>query len=277
MDSGLKITPDGIADVTEQLTGQGLSPFLSLPREIRDIIYGYLLLRDTPIGFELASPQKNGRRPTFKTRLGSFPPIWCTNSQVAYECFATLYGQNKLHFGGFWANPYCTLGDLDNHFSYWRNHGEIGNYYSYFYTTIIVDTFTPYQDNDEADWVSVNLVHIRRATFPNLRKLLLNLPPWLQTLTTKNKEKLLRLKADVAKHAAIEFCGATPGIAEELTAAWSQYTPESSEGDEHIAPDALHLGPKWLKYQIAVSQGKIDPRRDGSRRLDYMQSLRENH
>ncbi|KFZ04600.1 hypothetical protein V502_10029 [Pseudogymnoascus sp. VKM F-4520 (FW-2644)] len=80
MDLGSEHTPDGVADVIEQLTGQEVSPFLSLPREIRDIIYGYLLLLDTPIGLELGLLPENGRRPTFKTHLGSFPPI-CRTSQ----------------------------------------------------------------------------------------------------------------------------------------------------------------------------------------------------
>lgn len=61
---------------------------------------------------------------------------------------------------------------------------------------------------------------------PNLKKLVLNLPELQQTLTNEIEEKVLRLKASAPKNVTVEFCGATPKIAEELTAAWSKYVPD---------------------------------------------------
>ncbi|OBT60077.1 hypothetical protein VE03_10498 [Pseudogymnoascus sp. 23342-1-I1] len=164
---------------------QGVFPFLSLPREIRDMIYGYLLLLDKPIGLELGSGPENSD--SFITRLGLCPHICRTSSQVAFETS--------------------------------------------------------------------------------------------KKLTPKNKAKLLRLKANVPKCVAIEFCGATKIIRDELTAAWSECIPESLEDDEDIKPSALYFGPTWLQKQIAIVQGNLDARqgRDRVCQPAYMQPPAKQH
>lgn len=46
----------------------------------------------------------------------------------------------------------------------------------------MVDTFLPYEDKEGLG--VVNILPIYTAKYANIRKLLLNLPPWLQTLAT---------------------------------------------------------------------------------------------
>ncbi|KFX91860.1 hypothetical protein O988_07551 [Pseudogymnoascus sp. VKM F-3808] len=248
-------------------------PFLELPLEIRDIIYGHLLLHDEPITLKLDLLPDDRRRTGITTRLRLHFPICLTSPQVALESFKTLFGKNTFHFGGSHEAPYCTLMDLAFHLCWGHDMFLMGNYYSYFYTTIMVDIFRYYEKNDELDWVT--LAPCKSLTFsPNLRKLLLNLPQWLTTLTTTNKENLLCLKADVPKHVAIEFCGATPDIVQELKAAWLEL-PEPSE-DGKIPLDDFFWGPKWLREALAISQGKVEPHPAGARRLAYMRSVPEN-
>lgn len=59
--------------------------------------------------------------------------------------------------------------------------------------------------------------------FSNLKRLCLNLPPKLQTLTSGDKETVLDNKHGVPKDVAVTFCGATPGIVSELAAAWPNH------------------------------------------------------
>lgn len=59
--------------------------------------------------------------------------------------------------------------------------------------------------------------------FSNLKRLCLNLPPKLQSLTSGDKETVLDNKHGVPKDVAVTFCGATPGIVSELAAAWPNH------------------------------------------------------
>ncbi|OBT82857.1 hypothetical protein VE02_09907 [Pseudogymnoascus sp. 03VT05] len=107
---------------------------------------------------------------------------------------------------------------------------------------------------------------------PNLKKLLLKLPKGLQTLTIENKKRLLLLKADAPKHAAIKFCSATPDIVAEVTDAWSNYIPEKTEEDgyPHFVMSLI-----WFKEQAVTHGAGLRQRPEGARLLVYRDSLAE--
>lgn len=158
-----------------------------------------------------------------------FPEICRTSKSVAFESFAILYGENTFRFAAFLDLylPYCSFGTLRRNFGRWDNTGLKGINYSYFFTTIMVDTFSPYGHVDGGFYEC-------SMYSPNLKKLLLKLPEGLRTLTIESKKRLLLLKADAPKHAAVEFCGATPDIVAEVTDAWYNYIPEDEEEDECV-------------------------------------------
>jgi hypothetical protein len=215
----------------QQQIRQEVFPFLKLPSELRNKVYRILLVHYEPVGLKFDS-----RGEKFETRLGLFPQICRTSKTVAFESFAILYGENTLRFAAFLDlhTPYCSFNSLRHKVGRWDNTGLIGYCYSYFYTTIMVDTFLPYGH------VSGGLYECSVYS-PNLKKLLLKLPEELRTLTIENKKRLLHLKADAPKNAAVEFCGATPDIVAEVTDAWSNYIPEDEEEDECVYQTPIDL------------------------------------
>jgi hypothetical protein len=70
--------------------------------------------------------------------------------------------------------------------------------------------------------------------YENINKLYLNLPQCLEVLTDNNKKKILDMKRNAPKDITVEFCGATPDIVSELTAAWPLHIPE--EPQKIVAP-----------------------------------------
>lgn len=155
-----------------------------------------------------------------------FPKICHTSKTIAFKSFAILYNKNAFCFIAFLDlyMLYCSFSSLRQNFSCQDNTSLIGNYYLYFFTTIIVNTFMPYGH------VSRNLYECSMYSL-NLKKLLLKLPKKLQTLIIENKKRLLCLKADAPKHATVKFCSITPNIVTEVTDAQSKYVPKELEED----------------------------------------------
>ncbi|OBT73077.1 hypothetical protein VF21_07610 [Pseudogymnoascus sp. 05NY08] len=216
--------------------------FLNLPAEIRNKIYGNLLVYHKPVELKY-SKSKHGEECIFnyKTRLGLFPQICRTSKSVACESFAVLYGENTFHFTA--ETNICllkyTLGLC---------------VYSHFFKTIMVDVFESefgreleeytnpttranFSENEKLHRLSQAWVqrHVSIRGFPNLKKLCLNLPQGLEILTQNNEDLVLEIKQKVPHHATIEFCGATPNIATRLTAAWLSHVPKTKppKSDSH--------------------------------------------
>lgn len=73
-----------------------------------------------------------------------FPEICRTSKTAAFKSFAILYSENTFRFADFLEEihtPYCSFNMLRHNISRWDNTSLIGYYYSYFYTTIMVDAF----------------------------------------------------------------------------------------------------------------------------------------
>ncbi|KFY23161.1 hypothetical protein V491_02635 [Pseudogymnoascus sp. VKM F-3775] len=92
---------NGAAYGIELHTGREVFPFLRLPKEIRNIIYGYLLHHDNPVALELDPLSKDRRRERLTTTLKLQPQVCLTGPQVAFESFAILFGQDTFNFGWF--------------------------------------------------------------------------------------------------------------------------------------------------------------------------------
>lgn len=117
----------------ERPTSPERFPLLSLPSELRNKIYRYLLVHHEPVKLEVKySKEPNSNFASiyayYETRLGMYPQICGTSKAVACESLAILYGENTFHF----------TDDIDYHGVYTL----LGlNIYSHFIKSIIVDTF----------------------------------------------------------------------------------------------------------------------------------------
>ncbi|KFZ04868.1 hypothetical protein V501_08892 [Pseudogymnoascus sp. VKM F-4519 (FW-2642)] len=173
--------------------------FLDLPRELRDKIYGNLLIYHKPVELKRSEHYEIGKDCRFyETRLGLAPQICRTSKEVACESFAVLYGENTFHFTSENnIHPiYCDLG-LDM--------------YSHLVKSIQIDTFTPeFNLSMESEPWAIHDVFTQ--FFNNLKKLCFNLPQALETLSENGKDSLLEAKRYAPKNAIVEFCGATSDI-----------------------------------------------------------------
>lgn len=187
--------------------------FLDLPRELRDKIYGNLLIYHKPVELKRSERYEIGKDCRFyETRLGLAPQICRTNKDVAVESFAVLYGENTFHF----------TSDNNIHVVYYN----LGlDTYSHLIKSIQVDTFRPeFNLSMQSDHWAVCDVFMQ--FFGNLKKLRFNLPQTLEILTESGKDSLLEAKRYAPKNAIVEFCGATSDIGQQLIAAWSKHVPK---------------------------------------------------
>lgn len=76
----------------KQPTGPELFRFLDLPAEIRNEIYGHLLIYHKSVKLKVLAKPKKGREKYmgYETRLGLFPQICRTSKIVVCESFAVL-------------------------------------------------------------------------------------------------------------------------------------------------------------------------------------------
>jgi hypothetical protein len=187
--------------------------FLDLPRELRDKIYGNLLIYHKPVELKRSEHFEIGKDCRFyETRLGLAPQICRTSKEVACESFAVLYGENTFQFtSDNNIHPiYCDLG-LD--------------VYSHLVKSIQIDTFTP-EFNLSMQYQHWAIHDVFTRFFGNLKKLRFNLPQVLEILSQNGKDSLLEAKRYAPKNATVEFYGATSDIGLELITAWSKHVPE---------------------------------------------------
>lgn len=223
-----------IVSAMKQSTDLEVFRFLDLPSEIRNKIYGSLLIHHEPVELTICKNDEiEGLQRTYETRLGMFPQICRTSKAVADESFAVLYGDNLFHMtsDNEVALEDCYLGL---------------RIYSHYIKTAVVDTFSLWivelvetsslgrdtkLDLQSLTWARSGYI-IRH--YENIKKLYLNLPQCLEVLTDNNKKKILDMKRNAPKDITVEFCGATPDIVSELTAAWPLHIPE--EPQKIVAP-----------------------------------------
>ncbi|KFY07463.1 hypothetical protein V492_07125 [Pseudogymnoascus sp. VKM F-4246] len=229
------------ASVMKQSADLGVFRFLDLPRELRDKIYGNLLIHDKPIQLERSKLFEVGKRCRYyETRLGLAPQICRTNKKVALESFAVLYGENTFHSTGdnSFHPVYCDLG-LDM--------------YSHLVKSIQIDVFRP---GFTLSMQSENWVFCDPFTqfFDNLKKLRFNLPQELQLLTESNKDALLNAKRFTPKCATVEFCGANQDISLRLVTTWSKHVPVEMLYPEREPRPFNPL--EWSKKQVYEEESK---------------------
>lgn len=222
--------------------------FLDLPAEIRNKIYGNLLIHNELIKLEIIkNPDDIGKRyMKYVTRLKLFPQICRTSKTVACESFAVLYGENMFHF----------TNDNDVAFLYHSLGLEI---YSHFIKNVVVDTFDSEFDSDPEEYTNLSgqtnlrqeeTLRMQSAAWAkrgcsfsylkNVKKLCLSLPRGLEILTDNNKRVILDIRRDTPKDPTVEFCGATSDIVAELMIAWPLHVPQ-----EVVRPawKCVHRGP----------------------------------
>ncbi|KFY34840.1 hypothetical protein V494_06419 [Pseudogymnoascus sp. VKM F-4513 (FW-928)] len=227
------------ASVMKQPADLEVFRFLDLPRELRDKIYGNLLIHDKPIQLKQSKLFEIGKRCRYyETRLGLAPQICRANKKVALESLAVLYGGNTFHSTG------------DNSFqSLYYNLGL--NMYSHLVKSIQIDVFIPgfTLSMQSKDWVFCDRFI---QFFDNLKKLRFNLPQGLEILTEENKDTLLEVKRRVPKCAMVEFCGANPDIVLELMTAWYKHVPK-----EKVYPKRVPQPFNPLEWSKRVAREQI--------------------
>ncbi|KFY91331.1 hypothetical protein V500_04717 [Pseudogymnoascus sp. VKM F-4518 (FW-2643)] len=253
----------------KQPTGPEVFRFLDLPRELRDKIYGNLLIHHKPVELKFF---KNGkdiegiRSHIYETRLGMFPQICRTSKEVAWESFAVLYGDNSFHITS--ANEMALV---DCHLGL--------RIYSHFIKSAVIDTFhlsfveavekctnpsshfSIWQDTKlrtlSMTWVKGSLII---DCLKNVKTLCLNLPQSLEILTDDNKKAILDIKRNTPKDITVEFSGATPDIVSELSGAWPLHIPQKIVPqviEKTVWKDPQPFKPlQWYTEQVERQRGQ---------------------
>lgn len=197
-------------------------PFMRIPAEVRDRIYEYLLLCDESVELDT---EHTGEEFYYITRMGKFPQICRTAKKIACECFRLLYGKNSFRFTPETYYPAV--------------YGYLGlGLYSEYIKTIVIDVFTPAHTflldgrtvKRGPKIVSYTCCGGDESTstmnprdFKNLKELSLNLPQGVDVIEEREVGAVLSYKQAVPEHVAVKFCGATPRIILQLTAAWRNF------------------------------------------------------